>query len=321
MMSARQQDTGRMDQEFADSDSPPCMHGELLIGQSLSQYTSWRVGGNADRIFRPRDIKGLIGFIRGLPESEPLYWLGMGSNLLIRDQGIRGTVINTRGGLSAIRLEGPHSVYVEAGVLCPHLARFCSERGLFGAEFFAGIPGTLGGALAMNAGAFGGDTWSLVEQVLTVNRSGKCQVRHRNLFEVGYRSVIGPHDEYFVAARLNLRAGDQRESRTRIKGLLAKRLASQPLNLPSCGSVFRNPPNDYAARLIEASGLKGYRIGGAGVSEKHANFMVNHDRARAADIEALIEYVRAEVERKQGVILTPEVRIVGEARPRSEPIR
>jgi UDP-N-acetylmuramate dehydrogenase len=303
---------------MAESYPQPCPHGDLLIDQPLASYTSWRVGGKADRLFRPRDKDGLIAFLQELPATEPVFWLGMGSNLLIRDNGIRGTVIVTRGRLNNLKMEDPITVYAEAGALCPHLARFCSDRGLSGAEFFTGIPGTLGGALAMNAGAFGGETWSLVEQVLTVDRKGTCQVLHRNAFEVGYRSVEGPADEFFIAARLKLRIDDRAESRKRIKALLAKRLETQPLNLPSCGSVFRNPPNDHAARLIEASGLKGYTIGGACVSEKHANFIVNKNLARAADIEALIEFVRAEVERKQGVKLVPEVRIVGESAARGK---
>jgi UDP-N-acetylmuramate dehydrogenase len=299
---------------MAKSFSHPCPHGDLLLDEPLAGYTSWRVGGKADRLFRPRDKNGLIAFLQEMPHTEPLFWLGMGSNLLVRDNGIRGTVISTRGRLNSMKMEDFNTVYAEAGALCPHVARFCSDRGLSGAEFLAGIPGTLGGALAMNAGAFGGETWLLVEQVLTVDRTGVCRVRHRNMFEVGYRTVAGPVDEFFLAARLKLRAGDEIESRRRIKALLAKRLETQPLNLPSCGSVFRNPPNDHAARLIEASGLKGCTIGGACVSEKHANFIVNRNQARAADIEALIELVRAEVERKQGVKLVPEVRIVGESK-------
>jgi UDP-N-acetylmuramate dehydrogenase len=303
---------------MADFDSIPCPHGDLSIDQPLANFTSWRVGGKADRLFRPRDQEGLLAFLRELPAAEPVFWLGMGSNLLIRDQGIRGTVINVRGRLNVLRMEDHNRVYAEAGVLCPHLARFCSDRGLAGAEFFAGIPGSVGGALAMNAGAFGGETWALVDQVLTVDRGGVRQVRERNQFEVGYRHVEGPADEFFLAAIFQLKFGDGTESRIRIKSLLAKRLETQPLNLPSCGSVFRNPPNDYAARLIEASGLKGYAIGGACVSEKHANFIVNQNHARAAEIEALIEFVRTEVERKHGVRLVPEVRIVGESEERGE---
>ncbi|MCI0653433.1 MAG: UDP-N-acetylmuramate dehydrogenase [Methylococcaceae bacterium] len=297
---------------MAQLDPKPCPQGDLLIDQPLANYCSWRVGGNADRLFRPRDKEGLAAFLKELPSSEPVFWLGMGSNLLIRDKGIRGAVINTRGRLNLMKMEDSNSVYAEAGVLCPHLARFCSEQALSGAEFFAGIPGTLGGALAMNAGAFGAETWTLVEQVLTVSRDGVRRIRERTRFDVGYRHVSGPADEFFLAAKLKLKSGDGTESRNAIKTLLAKRTATQPLNLPSCGSVFRNPPNDHAARLIEASGLKGYTIGGAAVSEKHANFILNKNRARAADIEALIEFVRAEVERKQGVRLIPEVQIVGE---------
>lgn len=290
----------------------PCPHGDLLIDHPLANYSSWRVGGLADRLFRPRDQDGLLAFLQELPAKEPIFWLGMGSNLLIRDKGIRGTVITTRNRLNVLKLQGSNTVYAQAGVLCPHLARFCSEQQLSGAEFFAGIPGTLGGALAMNAGAFGGETWTMVEQVLTVKRGGVCRIRKRNLYQVGYRRVAGPAHEFFLAARLKLCRGDGTESRKTIKTLLAQRAATQPLNLPSCGSVFRNPPDDHAARLIEASGLKGYTIGEARVSEKHANFIVNQNRARAADIEALIEFVRDEVERKQGVRLIPEVRIVGE---------
>lgn len=297
---------------MAGSEAKTGFYGDLLPNEPLKKYTSWRVGGKADRLFRPHDQAGLLGFLEELPVEEPIFWLGMGSNLLVRDGGIRGTVIATRGRLNVVRMEGPNTVYAEAGALCPHLAKFCGDQGLAGAEFFAGIPGTVGGALSMNAGAFGGDTWSLIEQVLTVNRQGVCRVRHPSMFEVGYRSVVGPADEYFLAAKFKLRSGDGLESRERIKQLLAKRMQTQPLNLPSCGSVFRNPQNDYAARLIETSGLMGTTIGGASVSEKHANFIVNTNRARAADIEALIDLVRSEVERQQGVRLVPEVRIVGE---------
>ncbi|MGH8556813.1 MAG: UDP-N-acetylmuramate dehydrogenase [Methylococcales bacterium] len=297
---------------------PKCPHGDLLFDQPLATYCSWRVGGKADRLFRPRDKEGLVAFLQELPATEPVFWLGMGSNLLIRDKGIRGTVINTRGRLNFMKMEDSNTVYAETGVLCPHLARFCSEQALSGAEFFAGIPGTLGGALAMNAGAFGGETWILVDKVLTVSRDGVRRIRDRNFFDVGYRHVSSPSGEFFLAAKLKLKSGDGIESHKTIKALLARRTATQPLNLPSCGSVFRNPPNDYAARLIEASGLKGYTIGGASVSEKHANFIVNKNRARAEDIEALIEFMRAEVERKQGIRLIPEVRIVGEPALRGE---
>jgi UDP-N-acetylmuramate dehydrogenase len=297
---------------MADTYSDPCVHGDLFVNESLARYTSWRVGGKADRLFRPRDHDGLVAFLRELPIREPVFWLGMGSNILIRDGGIRGTVIHVRGRLNEVRMKGENSVYAESGVLCPHLARFCSDQGLAGAEFFSGIPGSLGGALAMNAGAFGDETWPLVQEVVTVDRRGCCRVRARDEYQAGYRCMSGPSNEFFLTAKLKLGSEQGVESRRRIKTLLARRANTQPLNLPSCGSVFKNPPGDFAARLIEASGLKGYCIGGAAVSDKHANFIVNSNEARAVDIETLIEWVRREVERQHGVKLVKEVNIVGE---------
>ena len=238
--------------------------------------------------------------------------MGLGSNLLIRDGGIRGTVINTRGRLKTMRLEDRTKIYVEAGVPCAHVARFCCEQDLVGAEFFAGIPGTMGGALAMNAGAFGGETWALVDKVYTVNRTGISAVRPRHEYEIGYRSVIGPNQDWFLGTILDLEPGDGRAGQEKIRALLARRAQTQPTNLPSCGSVFRNPPGDHAARLIEASGLKGFCVGSASVSVKHANFIVNSGGATAADIEALIEYIKGVVLDRQQIDLIPEVRIVGE---------
>jgi UDP-N-acetylmuramate dehydrogenase len=182
---------------------------------------------------------------------------------------------------------------------------------LVGGEFLAGIPGTLGGALAMNAGAFGGETWSLVRRVETIDRRGVRRWRAPADFQVGYRQVRGPAGEWFVTAELQLQAGDGEAGLQRVKELLERRNATQPIGLPSCGSVFRNPPGDHAARLIEACGLKGTRRGGACVSAKHANFIINEGTASAADIEDLIRYVAETVERMQGVCLVPEVHVVG----------
>lgn len=286
--------------------------GDLRFNQSLAPYTSWRVGGPAERFYRPLDKDDLAAFLQGLPPHEPLFWLGLGSNLLVRDGGLRGTVIHTRGRLGALKKIQANAIYAEAGVPCAKVARFCSEQGLAGGEFLAGIPGTLGGALAMNAGAFGGETWALVDRVVTVDRAGACRVRTKEAFEIGYRSVRGPEGEWFLSAVLQLEPGDAAQSRAKIRRLLARRAATQPTQLPSCGSVFRNPPGDSAGRLIEASGLKGFSIGGACVSEKHANFIVNRGKASARDIEALILHVRREVERHQGITLECEVRIIGE---------
>ena len=290
----------------------PTLRGEMRHHESLADHTSWRVGGPAEDMYFPADKQDLIDFLRSLPTDKPLFWLGLGSNLLVRDGGIHGVVICTKNRLKAMQEIAEGRVYVEAGVPCAHVARFTTDKGLCGAEFLAGIPGTFGGALAMNAGAFGGETWPLVDKVITVDRFGEIHDRTVEEYQIGYRSVNGPDGEWFLAAELKLRRGDTAQSREQIKTLLAKRAATQPVNQPSCGSVFRNPKGDYAARLIETCGLKGLRIGGACVSEKHANFIVNLGGASAEDIEQLINTVREQVKSSHGVSLMPEVRIVGE---------
>jgi UDP-N-acetylmuramate dehydrogenase len=288
------------------------IEGRLLENEPLAKYTSWRVGGQAEQLFFPADRNDLVSFLRILPVGKSVFWMGLGSNLLIRDGGVMGVVINTRGRLKAMHHCEDGTVYVEAGVPCAHVARFCGEQGLTGAEFLAGIPGTMGGALKMNAGAFGGETWNIVNSVEMVNSQGDVIKRHAKDFEIKYRSVTGIENEWFLAVNLQLELGETILSQEKIKILLAKRNLSQPTNQPSCGSVFKNPANDFAARLIEASALKGYRIGGAQVSEKHANFIVNTGSATARDIETLIAYVRDEVEKQQGVDLETEVCIVGQ---------
>ena len=304
------------------------LRGDLRMHESMSRHVSWRAGGAAERVYVPADLDDLAAFLRGLPSDEPVYLVGLGSNLLVRDRGLRGTVVLMHGALKQLRLEQRKSVlidaswcaedagmvYAEAGVASPKVARFAANHNLVGAEFLAGIPGTIGGALAMNAGCYGAETWQYVAQVLTVDRNGTVSDRTKAEFEIGYRHVApnAPMEEWFAAVWLCFPKGDGEASRIRIKELLNKRIASQPLNMPNAGSVFRNPPGDYAARLIEASGLKGLRIGGAEVSKKHANFIVNAGTASAADIEQLIEKVRETVLVKQGVELVPEVRIIGE---------
>jgi UDP-N-acetylmuramate dehydrogenase len=286
--------------------------GELKLNEPMNKHTSWRVGGPAEHFYTPADEKDLAEYLANLPENESVFWLGLGSNLLVRDGGIRGTVIALQGSLAEMQLLDAQRVKVGAGASCAKLARFCSRNNLVGGEFFAGIPGLLGGALAMNAGAFGGETWVLVESVNTLDRNGKLRTRQRQEFEVGYRSVKIPAGEWFVSAILKFDNGDGEAAAARIRELLDKRAATQPTGLPSCGSVFRNPPNDYAARLIEACGLKGERRGGAVVSTKHANFIINSGHATAKEIEELILFVQQQVKMKQGVDLHPEVRIVGE---------
>lgn len=288
--------------------------GELRRNEPMARHTSWRAGGAVDRAYIPLDLEDMRLFVASLPAREPLYFVGLGSNLLVRDGGLRGTVVFTHGVLREIRHEG-NALNAGAGVPCPKLARFAALHELAGAEFMAGIPGTVGGALAMNAGCYGGETWGIVESVSTVDRAGRLHQRTPANYEIGYRSVKLREggEEWFVAARFKLPRGDRVNSRTTIKELLERRIAAQPLALPNAGSVFRNPPNDHAARLIEACGLKGHVLGGAMISAKHANFIVNTGNACAADIEQLIELAHSTVQRKFGIDLEREVRIIGEA--------
>lgn len=292
-------------------DLHPHLQGELRFNEPLAGHTSWRVGGIAQRFYQPKNIDDLAMFLSQLPVTEPVMWLGLGSNLLVRDGGFAGTVIATAGTLQDIEIDG-NQVTAEVGVYCSKIAKQSARAGLTGGAFLAGIPGTFGGALAMNAGAHGSETWQFVQSVTTVSRSGELKQRPAGEFEVNYRYVKAPANEWFVAATLAFTEGDAQAEADLIKSLLRKRNASQPTNQPCAGSVFRNPPGDFAGRLIESAGLKGLHIGGASVSEKHANFIVNDGSASAADIESLIKLVQQKVEQQHGVTLTPEVHIIGE---------
>lgn len=287
--------------------------GKLLRNEPLSRHTSWHVGGPADWYFEPRDRADLAAFLQSIPKEMPIHWVGLGSNLLVRDGGVRGAVIVTHGALSALERRGETQVWCEAGVPCARLARQCVRWGLGPAEFFAGIPGTLGGALAMNAGAFGGETWRQVVAVEVIDRAGKIHRREAAEYRIGYRQAVPPvAGEAFLGALLQF-SPQLGESTDGIRDLLLERKAKQPIGEWSCGSVFTNPPGDHAARLIEAAGLKGLRIGGACVSTKHANFIVNEGTASALDLEQLIAKVQAVVAERFGVRLETEVRIIGEA--------
>jgi UDP-N-acetylmuramate dehydrogenase len=292
--------------------------------ESMARHTSWGAGGPADMFFLPRDIEDLSAFLRVLPVNVPVYWVGLGSNLLVRDGGIRGVVVATAGAFTRIERRSQSRVYCQASVPCVRIARACLNWGLAQAEFFGGIPGTFGGALAMNAGAFGDDTWRHVLSVETIDRRGERRARSPQEFHVGYRQVE-PADnaadkaaraqEWFLSAELQFepRLVDSRGS---VHSLSERRRETQPLGQRSCGSVFKNPPGDHAARLIETAGLKGYRIGDAVVSEKHANFIINEGQASATELEQLIRHVQRTVQRQHGVALETEVRIVGEGGPR-----
>ncbi|CAN1534215.1 MurB UDP-N-acetylmuramate dehydrogenase [Methylophilaceae bacterium] len=286
--------------------------GKLLQNEPMSKHTSWRVGGLADQLYIPVDLADLRAFLQQVGDQQPIHFVGLGSNLLVRDGGIRATVVSMHNVLTDMHVEGD-LIYAESGVTCGKLAKFCAKHSRQGAEFFAGIPGTLGGALAMNAGCYGWETWDAVDSVITINRHGELHKRSAKEFVASYRHISMPvQGEWFVAAWLNFEAGDAEVAAQKIKNLLASRLASQPLNLPSAGSTFRNPEGDYAARLIEACGLKGYLIGGAQVSEKHANFIVNIGGATALDIELLIKHMHDTVLEQFGVALQQEVKVIGD---------
>ena len=290
------------------------LRGELRTGEPMARHVTWRTGGVADRCYVPADLDDLAAFLRQLPQHEPVLFVGLGSNLLVRCGGFRGTALLMHSAARRPMLAGGR-VYAEAGVASPKVARFAAMHDLAGAEFLTGIPGTVGGALAMNAGCYGGETWNIVEKVLTIDRSGTQRTRARDEFATGYRrcALKAGGEEWFAAAWFRLPFGDGGVAREKIKTLLARRVKSQPLQLPNAGSVFRNPPGDHAARLIELCGLKGLARGAACVSGQHANFIVNpKGAARASDIEWLIDEVRARVLERTGIALVAEVRIVGE---------
>jgi UDP-N-acetylmuramate dehydrogenase len=293
------------------------LRGELRRNEPLARHTSWRCGGAADFAYAPADREDLAAFVRQLPADEPLTVVGLGSNLLVRDGGVRGTVLLLHAALNELGFDG-NRIRAEAGVASPKVSRYAAMHDRAEAEFLSGIPGTVGGALAMNAGCYGGETWDHVAEVEVLTREGALERRSPQDYVVGYRSVVSRRDTVdvaFTAAWFDFPPGNGAYARGRIKALLTQRIATQPLNLPNAGSVFRNPEGDHAARLIESCGLKGHAIGGARISDKHANFIVNAEGlASAADVEALIGHVRAVVLGQAGVDLEPEVRIIGEAR-------
>lgn len=307
--------------------SPNNLRGTMRFNVDMSRHTSWRAGGCVERMYQPADFDDLRAFLRTLPADEPLLAVGLGSNLLVRDGGLRGTVLLMHGALGELSMNQDGLIYAQAGVPGAKLARYAALHELSGAEFFAGIPGTVGGMLAMNAGCYGSETWEVATRVQVLDRAGELYERTSEDYEIGYRAVVKrepsvsthrspislKQEEFFVGAWFKFASGDGEESRAAIKTLLNKRIASQPLNLPNAGSVFRNPEGDHAARLIESCGLKGMQIGDAQVSTKHANFIVNLGDASASEIEKVINEVQATVEKMTGVRLHPEVRIVGEA--------
>ena len=285
---------------------------KILQNEILAPYVSWKVGGPADHLFIPQNLSDLSAYLKQLPNNTNVFFLGLGSNLLIRDKGIRGVVIATQKMLNHFEMVEDDVIRAEAGVSCGTLARFAARNGLSGIEFLAGIPGTIGGALAMNAGCAGSETWLHVSGVELIDKHGQVKRISADEFSYGYRYVSIPEDHWFVAGYFKLSSEPPEKCLQKIRELLDYRTATQPINQPSCGSTFRNPEGTFAGKLIEKVGLKGYCLGGAMVSPKHANFIVNLGHSTAADIENLIYYIKEQVMQKTGIELTLEVKIVGE---------
>ena len=303
--------------------------GEMRYQEPMRHHTSWHTGGHAQRAYIPFDLPDLSRFLRGHSAAEPITVIGLGSNVLVRDGGLRGTVILLHRALNGMRMSvapnGGGVIYVEAGVAAPNVAKFAARHRLDGAEFLAGIPGTIGGAVATNAGCYGAEIWDFIVSVTTLDRMGRLRERMPDEYDISYRrakpkfiatasvSRTPPEvEEWFIAAHLAFTAGDTESSERKMKELLNRRLKTQPLDQPNAGAVFRNPLGHHAAALIEACGLKGLTIGGAQVSTMHANFIVNLGTASAADIEHLIAKVQRVVKERQGVELTCEICIIGE---------
>ena len=289
------------------------LQGELRTQEPMSRHTSWKTGGNADYYYIASDINDLAKFISKLPTSTPITWIGFGSNLLVRDGGVSGVVVSVVGLLNELKKINETEIFIGAGVSCVKAAHFSAKHGLEGIEFLAGIPGTIGGALAMNAGAYGGEIWSYIKEVETINRKGKREIFEKDKFDINYRSVSISENEWFIACKMKLEISTRTVVSDRIKKMLSERADGQPLGQLSCGSVFRNPTNQHAAKLIELCGLKGKKVGGAVISDKHSNFIINTGNATSLDIEKLIEFIQACVYEKYDIKLIPEVRIIGES--------
>lgn len=286
---------------------------EVLTDEPMSRHTSFRVGGPADILVIPHSIPAVCGSVQLAAEHGlRLHVIGEGTNLLVRDGGLRGVVLKIADDLATARVRGD-CIEAEAGATLRRIARLAASASLTDLEFAGGIPGTVGGAAMLNAGAFGGEIGGLIAEVETVDTEGHLHRRPRGELSFAYRdSSLRRSGEIVVKVILQLRRGERERIEARMAEIQEERQAKQPLSLPSAGSVFRRPENDYAGRLIEAAGLKGARIGGAQVSEKHAGFIVNRGDATAADILSLIDHVRDTVAERTGVRLELEICIIGE---------
>ncbi|WP_400163197.1 UDP-N-acetylmuramate dehydrogenase [Brevibacillus sp. TJ4] len=286
---------------------------KVWIDEPLANHTTWRIGGPADLLIQPKDKSSLQKALQILHRHQiPWSVIGRGSNLLVRDRGIRGAVLKVAEGLSHCEFRG-EEVCVGAGYSMIRLAMETGKRGLTGMEFAGGIPGTVGGAVYMNAGAHGSDLSRILIDAEILFEDGETKVLTNEEMSFSYRtSLLQKKKGIVVEARFQLRAGDRQEITATLAANKERRRLTQPLQLPCAGSVFRNPPGDHAGRLIEAAGLKGYQIGGAQVSELHANFIVNRGGATATDVLTLIDHIRSTILEKYGIEMHPEVLVVGE---------
>ena len=276
----------------------------IKFNEPMSKHCSLRSGGMTSEFFLPKDINELSLFLKS--NVKPILLVGLGSNLLVRDRGFNGVTIHTKN-LKELNIKNK---YIEsgAGTSLAKLSRFAQAKLKYGAEFLSAIPGSVGGALAMNAGAFGSEVWQYVVSVQTMSLSGELQERFPNDYEINYRSVKHIFsDEFFISARFDFNLNKPNDN---VRELLDKRNSSQPIGLPSCGSVFKNPKDNYAAKLIESSGLKGFCIGGACVSQKHANYIINQNNATALDIENLIIHIQNTIKALHNVELETEIIII-----------
>ena len=289
--------------------------GGIEFNRSMDQYTTFRVGGKAEAICFPNELELLRQIVSYLNRSNiPYLIVGKGSNLLIKDGGIKGVVIILKGKLASIETNGinDESVSAGGGIAIVELLSYCSLNGLTGLEFLAGIPGTVGGAVFMNAGAYGKEIGSMIQEIQILTEQGELALLNGSRIAFSYRESHIPKGLVIYKVRFRLFKDDKNRITERIAEYLKRRKETQPLDYPSGGSVFRNPPNDHAGRLIEQVGLKGTSIGGASVSSKHANFIVNKGNAKASDILALMDLVRRKVMEQTGIDLEPEIRVIGE---------
>ena len=283
----------------------------ICFEEPLSKHTSFRIGGPAEAMAFPKNREELSELLKKscLWDRKPVI-LGAGTNVLAPDEGMKGLIICLKDCLVGMERADGTSIRVMAGVTMARAAVFAASQGLSGLEFAHGIPGTIGGGVYMNAGAYGGELGSLCREVELMDREGKTHVLNHEQMDFSYRhSCLEETDWIVVSALLSLVPGKEETIRARMKELQAKRLASQPLNYPSAGSAFKRPQGGYAAALIDQAGLKGFRVGDAAISEKHGGFAVNLGKATAEDMKTLLKEVSEKVEAQSGIHLEPEIRV------------